>query len=67
MNITIYSKKPRRIGERIKLEKRDGSGKSAYGTIIRHMADETKYQNHHACGIATPINSGKGYYEVQLD
>jgi hypothetical protein len=65
-SFTIYRKGNTRIGERVQVTDQAGNV-LAHGRVARHMADDQKYQNQYAHGINTPVNTGKDYYQIQID
>ncbi len=71
MNIfTIFSKKPKEIGDEMTLCSRDGT--FIKGKVIEKCENDPKYHNHAVVDMKTEnntryVNSGKDYYKVKVD
>jgi hypothetical protein len=63
--IVIFSQKKRRVGDVIQLGNRNG-GMPSTGRVVGLMEDDPKYHNQQVCGHSEPVNTGTGYYLVEV-
>jgi hypothetical protein len=63
--IIIFSAKKRRVGDVIQLGNRNG-GMPSTGRVVGLMEDDPRYHNQKVCGHDEPVNSGVGYYYVEV-
>lgn len=64
MQIIIFSKKKRKVGDTIDLKHRE-NGSSCKGTVVGFVEDNPKYHNQPVCGHKEPVNTGRDYYLVE--